>query len=62
VLRGIRRTIGAARAGKAPATAKVLTAMLRLCPPTLAGAHDRALWALPGRSAARSWSHSRPPT
>jgi site-specific recombinase XerD len=46
VLRGIRRTIGAARAAKAPATADVLTAMLRLCPATLAGARDRALLAL----------------
>src|SRR5215472_12298223 len=46
VLRGIRRTIGAARAGKAPATADVLTAMLRLCRPTLAGSRDRALLAL----------------
>jgi hypothetical protein len=42
VLRGIRRTIGAAKAGKAPATADVLTAMLRLCPATLAGARPRA--------------------
>jgi site-specific recombinase XerD len=46
VLRGIRRTIGAARAGKAPATADILTAMLKLCQPTLAGARDRALLAL----------------
>jgi integrase len=46
MLRGIRRTIGAARAGKAPATADILTAMLRLCPPTLAGSRDRALLAL----------------
>jgi site-specific recombinase XerD len=46
VLRGIRRTIGAARAGKAPATADVLTTMLRLCLPTLAGSRDRTLLAL----------------
>jgi site-specific recombinase XerD len=46
VLRGIRRTIGAAKAGKTPVTADILTAMLRLCPPTLAGARDRALLAL----------------
>jgi hypothetical protein len=32
VLRGIRRTIGAAKQGKAPATADVLTSMLALCP------------------------------
>jgi integrase len=46
VLRGIRRTIGAAREGKAPATADVLKQMLALCPDTLAGASDRALLAL----------------
>jgi site-specific recombinase XerD len=46
VLRGIRRTNGAAREGKAPATADILTAMLRLCLPTLAGSRDRALLAL----------------
>jgi hypothetical protein len=34
-LRGIRRTIGAAREGKAPATADVLKQMLALCPDTL---------------------------
>jgi integrase len=46
VLRGIRRTIGTARAGKAPATADVLKQMLALCPDTLAGKRDRALLAL----------------
>ena len=46
VLRGIRRTIGAAREGKAPATADVLKAVLALCPDTLAGKRDRALLAL----------------
>ncbi len=45
-LRGIRRTIGAAAQGKSPATADVLTAMLALCPATLAGHRDRALLAL----------------
>jgi site-specific recombinase XerD len=45
-LRGIRRTIGAAAQGKSPATADVLTAMLALCPRTLAGHRDRALLAL----------------
>ena len=45
-LRGIRRTIGAAAQGKNPATAEVLTAMLALCPRTLAGHRDRALLAL----------------
>jgi site-specific recombinase XerD len=42
VLRGIRRTIGAAKQGKAPATAEVLGAMLKLCPDTLIGKRDRA--------------------
>jgi site-specific recombinase XerD len=46
VLRGIRRTIGTAPDRKSPATADVLTAMLRLCPNTLAGRRDRALLAL----------------
>jgi integrase len=46
VLRGIRRTIGTAPDRKSPATADVLTAMLRLCPNTLAGRHDRALLTL----------------
>jgi site-specific recombinase XerC len=46
VLRGIRRTIGAVAQGKSPATADVLTAMLALCPATLAGHRDRALLAL----------------
>ncbi len=45
-LRGIRRTIGAAREGKAPATADVLKQMLALCPDTLAGKRDRALLSL----------------
>ena len=46
MLRGIRRTIGAAKQGKAPATADVLTSMLALCPDTLIGKRDRALLAL----------------
>jgi integrase len=46
VLGGIRRTIGAAREGKAPAIADVLKQMLALCPDTLAGKRDRALLAL----------------
>jgi site-specific recombinase XerD len=46
VLRGIRRTIGAAREGKAPATADVLKQMPALCPDTLAGKRDRALLVL----------------
>jgi integrase len=46
VLRGIRCTLGAAKAGKAPATADVLITMLALCPDTLAGKRDRALLAL----------------
>jgi integrase len=51
VLRGIRRTIGAATKQKAPATAEILAAMLSHCPPTLAGKRDRAILAL-GFSAA----------
>ena len=46
VLRGIRRTIGAAKQGKAPATADVLTSMLVLCPDSMIGKRDRALLAL----------------
>jgi integrase len=46
VLRGIRRTIGTARAGKAPATADLLTQMLALCPDSMIGKRDRALLAL----------------
>ena len=46
MLRGIRRTTGAAKQGKAPATADVLTSMLALCPDTLIGKRDRALLAL----------------
>ena len=47
MLRGIRRTIGTARAGKAPATADVLMQMVALCP----GQHDRQ--AGPGTAGAR---------
>jgi integrase len=46
VLRGIRRTIGTARAGKAPATADLLTQMVALCPDNMIGKRDRALLAL----------------
>jgi site-specific recombinase XerD len=61
VLRGIRRTIGTARAGKAPATADVLTQMLALCPDNMIGRRDRALLALalPGRSGAVNSARSR---
>ena len=45
VLRGIRRTIGSARAGKAPATADLIGQMLALCPDTMIGKRDRALLA-----------------
>ena len=41
VLRGIRRTIGTARAGKAPATADVLMQMVALCPDNMIGRRDR---------------------
>jgi hypothetical protein len=46
VLRGIRRTIGAAKQGKAPATADVLTDMVALCPDSMIGRRDRALLCL----------------
>jgi integrase len=45
VLRGIRRTIGTARAGKAPATADLIGQMLALCPDSMIGKRDRALLA-----------------
>jgi hypothetical protein len=44
-LRGIRRTIGSAKVGKAPATANLMMQMVALCPNTLAGKRDRALLA-----------------
>ena len=46
MLRGIWRTIGTARAGKAPATADVLMQMVALCPDNMIGRRDRALLAL----------------
>jgi len=46
VMRGIRRTIGAAAEQKAPATADRLLAMLDQCPATLKGKRNRALLAL----------------
>jgi site-specific recombinase XerD len=46
VLRGIRRTIGAARQGKAPATADLLMQMVALCPDNMIGRRDRALLCL----------------
>lgn len=42
-LRGIRRTIGAARTKKAPAIVTRLKAMVETCPDTLTGKRDRAL-------------------
>jgi site-specific recombinase XerD len=45
VLRGIRRTIGAAQQGKAPATADLIGHMLALCPNSMIGRRDRALLA-----------------
>jgi site-specific recombinase XerD len=42
-LRGIRRTIGAAKIQKAPALAGRIKAMVRACPDNLAGKRDRAL-------------------
>ena len=46
VTRGIRRAIGAAPVRKSPATADVVTQMLRHCPDTLTGLRDRALLSL----------------
>ena len=43
---GIRRTIGTAKQGKAPATADILDQMRKLCRKGLAGKRDRALLAL----------------
>jgi integrase len=45
VLRGIRRTIGSAKQGKAPATADLIGQMLALCQDTMIGRRDRALLA-----------------
>jgi hypothetical protein len=46
VLRGIRRTIGSAKQGKAPATADLLMQMVALCPDSMIGRRDRALLCL----------------
>jgi site-specific recombinase XerD len=46
VLRGIRRTIGSAKQGKAPATADLLMQMVALCPDNMIGRRDRALLCL----------------
>jgi site-specific recombinase XerD len=43
VLRGIRRTIGAAAVGKAPAVAELIGKMIALCPDNMIGVRDRAL-------------------
>ena len=43
VLRGIRRTLGVAPHGKAPATASVVAKMARKLPATLVGKRDRSL-------------------
>jgi hypothetical protein len=46
VLRGIRRTIGAAKQGKAPATADLIGQMLALCPDSMIGKRDCVLLCL----------------
>ena len=46
MLRGIRRTIGTAKAQKSPATADRVRLMVDGCPDTLRGKRDRALLAL----------------
>jgi integrase len=45
-LRGIRRRIGTARTGKAPAIHDLVDQMLAACPETLRGLRDRARLAL----------------
>ena len=45
VLRGIRRTIGSAKQGKAPDTADLIGQMLALCSANMIGRRDRALLA-----------------
>jgi site-specific recombinase XerD len=46
VLRGIRREIGTAKQGKAPATADLIGQMVALCPDNMIGKRDRALLCL----------------
>lgn len=46
VMRGIRRTVGAAPVKKAAATADIVGGMLNACPDTLGGKRDRALLCL----------------
>jgi integrase len=46
VLRGIRRTIGSAKQGKAPATADLIGQMVAMCPDNMIGKRDRALLCL----------------
>ena len=46
VLRGIRRTIGSAKQGKAPATADLIGQMVALCPDNMIGCRNRALLCL----------------
>jgi site-specific recombinase XerD len=53
VLKGIRRTIGAASVPKAPATHDLIADMLKLCPDSLVGKRDRALLAFGFASAMR---------
>jgi hypothetical protein len=46
VLRGIRRTIGSAKQGKARATADLIGQMIALCPDNMIGKRDRGLLCL----------------
>ena len=59
VLRGIRRTIGAAKQGKAPATADLIGQMVALCPDNMIGKRDRALLCLGFAGAFRRSERSR---
>jgi site-specific recombinase XerD len=53
VLRGIRRTVGTASAGKAAATDDLIVEMLKKCPTTVTGLRDRAILAFGLASACR---------
>jgi site-specific recombinase XerD len=53
VLRGIRRTVGTASAGKAAATDDLIVEMLKKCPATVRGLRDRAILAFGLASACR---------
>jgi len=55
VQRGIRRTIGVAEQGKAPATADLIGQMVAMCPDSMIGRRDRARLACGFAGAFRRW-------